>query len=51
MKVKKWLKITHVEDFLNLRVDKEFYNSKKDDEKDINYVTVQDNGVVIIHTK
>lgn len=51
MKVKKWLKVTNIEEFLNLRVDKELYDSKRDDEKDINYVKVQNNGVVIIHTK
>lgn len=51
MKVKKWLKVTYIEDSLNLQVDDDFYHSSRDDEKKINYVKVQDNGVVIIHTK
>ena len=33
------------------RVDKDFYNATRDNDKEINYVIVQSNGVVIIHTK
>ena len=51
MKVKKWLKVTFIDDNTNLRVDDDFYRSNRDDEKEINFVRVQDNGVVIIHTK
>lgn len=51
MKVKKWMKVTFVEDSLNIRVDDNFYKSSRDNEKEIDYVRVQDNGVVIIHTK
>ena len=37
MKVKKWLKVTNIDDMSNLRVNKDFYNSQRDNEKDIQY--------------
>lgn len=51
MKIKNWLRVTTVEDMLNMRVDNHFYSSDRDDDKIIDYVFVQDNGVVRIHTK
>ena len=51
MKIKRYLSLTHIEDSFTLRVDKDFYNATRDNDKEINYVIVQSNGVVIIHTK
>lgn len=51
MKIKRYLSLTHIEDSFNLRVDEDFYNATRDNDKEINYVIVQSNGVVIIHTK
>lgn len=51
MKIKQWMKVTYVEDRSNIRVDDDFYNKDKDDDKTIKHVTVQDDGVVVFHTK
>lgn len=51
MRIKSWIQVTEVEDSGNIRVDDDFYNSEIDNEKVIDYVYVQDNGVVCIHTK
>lgn len=51
MKVKKWLKVTYVEKRSNIRVDDDFYCEERDGDKIIDYVRVQDNGVVVFHTK
>lgn len=51
MKIKNWLRVTNVEDALNMRVDSHFYSPDVDDDKVIDHVFVQDNGVVRIHTK
>ena len=51
MKVKSWLNVTYVQDSFNIRVDGEFYNSKRDNDKTIDSVIVQSNGVVRIETK
>lgn len=51
MKIGRWMKVTYVEDRLNIRVNDDFYDKDRDDDKIIDYVTVQDNGVVVFHTK
>lgn len=51
MKIGQWIKVTSVDDYLNIRVDEKFYDSERDDNKTIDWVRVQDNGVVIFHTK
>ena len=51
MKIGRWMKVTYVEDSLNIRVDNDFYNKDRDDDKTIESVTVQDNGVIVFHTK
>ena len=51
MKVKEWLKVTCIGQKSNLIVNEDFYNPKTDNEKEIDYVSIQDNGVVVIYTK
>lgn len=51
MKVERWLKVTHVEDDSNLRIDDTFYHPERDNKKEIDYASVQTNGVVVIHTR
>ena len=51
MKVERWLKVTHVDDDSNLRIDDTFYHPERDNKKEIDYVSVQTNGVVVIHTR
>lgn len=51
MKIKNWLKVTYVVEKNNIRVDDKFYNKDRDDEKEINSVIVQSNGVVLFYTK
>lgn len=50
MRIKRWTKVTTVQS-RNIYVDDEFYKPIRDDEKEIHFVIVQDDGVVSIYTK
>lgn len=51
MRVGQWLSVTQIEDKINLRVDKRFYDAKRDNRKKIDTVFIPVNGMVEIHTR
>lgn len=47
MKVERWLKVTHVEDDSNLRIDDTFYHPERDNKKEIDGDEFQKYGMYI----